>query len=67
MFEKHRKNEDVIKDLIVRGHKNGTCDRDGKSVRKIIDGHRVFSAKPRILSSQTYICRDGKMVLKNGE
>ena len=60
------KNEEVIKDMIVKAHRNGTCDSDGNSV-KTVDGRMI--ARPRFgLCSvvKTYICRDGKMVLKNG-
>lgn len=67
--EKHFKNEDCIKDLIVRTHRRGVCDRNGKSI-KVTDasGKRVI-AKPRFSPSsvvKTYIYRDGKVVLKNG-
>ena len=59
------KNEDVIKDMITRGHHFGTCDSSGNSI-KTSDGR--FITKPRPLSSaaKTYVLRDGKMVLKNG-
>ena len=56
LTEKHYKNEDVIKDMIVQSHKNGTCDRNGVSVRKDIDGQRVFMAKPRSFSSAAKTC-----------
>lgn len=58
------KNENEIKNMIVKAHRGGTCDSNGESVKK--DGR--FIAKPRTMSSaaKTFICRDGKMVLKNG-
>lgn len=57
------KNEDIIKDMIVSAHKRGVCDSNGASV-KSSDGR--FVAKPKTYSSvnMTYICRDGKMILK---
>lgn len=57
------KNENVIKDMIVRGHRNGVCDGSGRSTKATGGG---FAAQPRILSSaaKTYVCRNGKMVLK---
>ncbi len=59
------KNENQIKDMIVTGHRRGTCDRNGNSVKT---GNGRFIAKPRVLPStvKIYVCRDGKMVLKNG-
>ena len=64
LTERHFKNEDVIKDMIVEGHRNGVCDSNGASVKR----NGVFTAKSRILSSsaRTFICRNGKMVLKHG-
>lgn len=62
----HFKNEDVIKNMITTAHRNGTCDSNGASI-KTSDGRTI--AKPRFgLSSiaKTYVCRAGKMVLKNG-
>ena len=59
------KNEEVIKDMIVSGHKRGACDSGGASV-KTSSG---FIAKPRIGYGsvvKTYVCRNGKVVLKNG-
>lgn len=60
---KHYKNENAIKDMITRGHRNGTCDNSGRSMKT--SGRMV--ALPRVLSSvaKTYVCRNGKMVLKN--
>ena len=57
------KNEEKVKDMIVRGHNRGVCDRNGASVK--VGG--VLTAKPRILSSvaKTYVYREGKVVLKN--
>lgn len=60
------KNEDVIKNMITTAHRNGTCDSNGESVKT--SGGRTI-AKPRLSMSsavKTYICRAGKMVLKNG-
>ncbi len=58
------KNEEVIKDMIVKAHRNGTCDSDGNSVRTA-DGRMI--AKPRSCNrAKTYICKAGRMVLKNG-
>ncbi len=59
------KNEDAIKAKIVEGHRRGICDSNGASI-KTKDG--VFIAKPRCLSSvaETYVCRKGKVVLKDG-
>lgn len=58
----HFKNEDCIKDLITKAHRNGTCDSDGKSVKR--DG--VYIAKPKAFSStaKTYVYKDGRMVIK---
>lgn len=58
------KNENKIKDMIVKAHRGGVCDRNGESIKK--DGR--FIAKPRLFSSmaKTFVCRNGKMVLKNG-
>lgn len=68
--EKHFKNEDGIKSKIVEAHRRGVCDRNGKSIKvtDAIGGQRVI-AKPRFSPSsvvKTYVCRDGKVVLKNG-
>lgn len=66
---RHFKNEDNIKAKIFRGHKNGVCDSNGKSIRRMNTGdQRVFVAKPRHVSSVTkvYVYEKGKMVLKNG-
>lgn len=62
------KNEEIIKDLIVKTHRRGNCDSNGRSVRKMVDGKRLFTAKPRTLplSAKTYVIRDGEMVLKDG-
>lgn len=63
MFERHFKNEDNIKALIVSGHRRGVCDINGGSVKK----GGVFIAKPRFTPSsvaKTYVYREGKMVLK---
>jgi len=61
------KNEENIKDKIVECHRRGVCDSYGRSV-KITNcaGQGVFIARPRRLSSvvQTYIYKDGGMVLK---
>lgn len=67
---RHFKNEDCIKDLIVRTHRRGVCDRNGNSIKvtDAIGGKRVI-AKPRFSPSsvvKTYVYRDGKVVLKNG-
>lgn len=57
------KNEDKIKAMIVSGHERGVCDKNGASIRT--EGGR-FIAKPMAMSSvaKTYVCRNGKMVLK---
>ncbi len=64
--ERHFKNEDDIKTMIVNGHRRGVCDRNGSSVRVNINGRKGFIAKPRQYSSaaKTYVYREGKMVLK---
>jgi len=64
LTERHYKNEDAIKSLIVTGHRNGICDSNGASVK--VDGGYI--AKPILFSSsvKTYVYRKGKMVLKNG-
>ncbi len=64
LAERHYKNEDGIKALIVEGHKRGICDSNGASVK--VGGR--FIAKPRCPSSmvETYVYRKGKMVLKDG-
>jgi hypothetical protein len=68
--ERHFKNEDGIKDRIVEAHGRGVCDSNGNSIKTTnAAGQRVFIAKPRFgLSSaiKTYVCRKGRMVLKNG-
>jgi len=58
------KNEDKIKALIVDGHRRGICDSNGASIK--VKGR--FIAKPKHFSSlvETYIYREGKLVLKNG-
>lgn len=63
LTERHYKNEDKIKDMIVDAHRNGTCDRDGKTI-KTASGRPI--AKPRSLPStaKTYVFQDGEMVLK---
>jgi hypothetical protein len=60
---KMRKQEDAIKQAIVRGHRNGVCDSDGNS---IAGGEGINIAKPRPLGStaKTYVYRNGKMVQK---
>ena len=66
LSERRHKNEDVIKDMIVKAHRNGTCDSTGASVKNT-DG--MYITKPRFGSSsavKTYIYRNGRMVLKNG-
>ena len=62
--ERHFKNEDIIKDKIVKGRRRGICDRNGSSLK--VNG--IFTAKSRSFSSlvKTYVFREGKMVLKNG-
>ncbi len=60
------KNENKIKDMIVAGHRRGICDRNGDSVK---NGNGVFVAKPAFghgSTVSTFICRKGKMVLKDG-
>lgn len=60
VIEKYFKNEEVIKDMIVRAHRNGACDSNGASIKR--DG--VFIAKPRSTSSvaKKFVYRDGKVV-----
>lgn len=41
-----KKQEEVIKKMIVSGHKRGVCNSEGESVRGK-DGH--LTARPRIL------------------
>ena len=66
MFERHFKNEDSIKALIVDGHKRGVCDSNGGSA-KVTDatGRQMYIAKPKFSPSSAvsvYVCRDGVMV-----
>lgn len=64
------KNEDDIKAKIVRCHRQGVCDSSGNSIKVTNSaGRKVYIAKPRFGSSsvvETYVYRNGKMVLKNG-
>jgi hypothetical protein len=58
-----RNQEERIKQAIVRGHRNGICDKDGNSLL----GHGdVLIPKPSNLgpSARTYVYRNGKMVEK---
>ena len=32
--ERHFKNEDVIKEKIVDGHRRGVCDKNGRTIKK---------------------------------
>lgn len=60
------KNEEDIKQKIFEGHRRGVCDRNGASVKT---KNGVFVAKPRFGFSsmvKTYVCRNGRLVLKNG-
>jgi hypothetical protein len=61
--EKMRRQEEVIKDAIVRGHLNGVCDKDGNSVA---GGPGINIPKPSSFnsSSKTYVVRNGKLVEK---
>jgi len=61
---KMRQQEEVIKQAIVRGHRNGICDSDGNS---IAGGDGINIPKPRPMGStaKTYVYRNGKMVEKN--
>lgn len=69
--ERHFKNEDSIKQKIVDGHRQGVCDKDGRT-DFILDasGRRGAIAKRRPLLPgsvvKTYVLRNGEMVLKNG-
>lgn len=33
LTERHFKNEDVIKEKIVEGHKRGVCDKNGRTIK----------------------------------
>lgn len=60
------KNENKIKDMIVAGHRRGICDSNGDSVK---DTNGMFIAKSVFGHGsvvKTFVCRKGKMVLKNG-
>lgn len=69
--ERHFKNEDDIKAKIFDAHGQGVCDSEGRSIRRTdTDGQRIFIAKPRFHPSsavKTYVYREGRMVLKNGD
>ena len=44
LTEGQRKQEEQIKDAIMRGYRAGKCDKDGNSV---VNEHGVHVAKPR--------------------
>jgi hypothetical protein len=56
------RNEEVIKELIVRAHQAGLCDKDGNSDTDST-GHMVPS-KIKLGAYKTYVMRNGKLVLK---
>ena len=56
----NRRNEEVIKELIVKGHQAGLCDKEGNSLD--INGHMV--AAPSKQSGKTYVLRNGRLVEK---
>lgn len=55
--------EEVIKQAIVDGHRRGVCNKDGES---IAGGCGINIPKPtgRIPGSTTYVVRNGKCVEK---
>ena len=56
-----RQQEERIKQAIVKGHRNGVCDKDGNSV---LGNGDVLIPKTKNLGSaaKRYVYRNGKMV-----
>lgn len=63
--ERHYKNEDGIKEMIVDGHRRGVCDSYGRSMKKA-SGEIIAKPRPRSSVAKVYVYKEGKMVLKYG-
>lgn len=59
-----RRQEEAIKDRIVRAHRAGMCDKDGNSVTDKNGNLAPFPRKKANSTVKRYVIREGKCVEK---